>query len=167
MSNASWLLDFGIPTCMYLLRTEPIFTGLTHEYWSISPASFPDCRMGLRPSSPLTLPHLGGIYQYALVDTSGNAQSRRSAFVSRLVFELLPLLSPVSPSLPFPGRVIPRQFQVNLTPNRPQALWHPLSGRVVEAVRGGNNESSGTIAEFGGTEYMVRGRGYARSLEGF
>src|SRR4029077_2072137 len=59
-----------------------------------------------------------------------------------------------------------RQYQVNLDPNRLRAYGIPVS-RVVEAVRGGNNESSGRLLEFGGTEYMVRGRGYARSLEDF
>ena len=39
--------------------------------------------------------------------------------------------------------------------------------RVVEAVRGGNVEAGGRLIEFGGTEYMVRGRGYARSIEDF
>src|SRR4029453_1199729 len=32
---------------------------------------------------------------------------------------------------------------------------------VVDAVRGGNAETGGRLIEFGGTEYMVRGRGYA------
>ncbi len=34
---------------------------------------------------------------------------------------------------------------------------------MVEAVRSGNSELGGRLIEFGGTEYMVRGRGYARS----
>ena len=38
---------------------------------------------------------------------------------------------------------------------------------MVEAVRGGNSESGGRLIEFGGTEYMVRGRGYARSVADF
>jgi Cu(I)/Ag(I) efflux system membrane protein CusA/SilA len=59
-----------------------------------------------------------------------------------------------------------RQYQVNLDPNRLRAYGIAVS-RVVEAVRGGNSESSGRLLEFGGTEYMVRGRGYARSLEDF
>ena len=58
------------------------------------------------------------------------------------------------------------QYQVNLDPNRLRAYGIPVS-RVVEAVREGNSESSGRLLEFGGTEYMVRGRGYARSLEDF
>ncbi|HBZ53992.1 MAG TPA: CusA/CzcA family heavy metal efflux RND transporter, partial [Syntrophobacteraceae bacterium] len=39
--------------------------------------------------------------------------------------------------------------------------------RVVEAVRGGNSEVGGRLIEFGGTEYMVRGHGYARSIKDF
>jgi len=38
---------------------------------------------------------------------------------------------------------------------------------VAEAVRGGNAETGARLIEFGGTEYMVRGRGYARSIEDF
>jgi len=59
-----------------------------------------------------------------------------------------------------------RQYQVNLDPNRLRAYGIPVS-RVVEAVRGGNKESGGRLLEFGGTEYMVRGRGYARSIQDF
>jgi Cu(I)/Ag(I) efflux system membrane protein CusA/SilA len=55
---------------------------------------------------------------------------------------------------------------VNLDPNRLRAYGIPVS-RVVEAVRSGNKESGGRLLEFGGTEYMVRGRGYAHSIEDF
>jgi Cu(I)/Ag(I) efflux system membrane protein CusA/SilA len=58
------------------------------------------------------------------------------------------------------------QFQVNTDPNLLQAYGIPVSC-VVEAVRGGNNESSGRLLEFGGRVYMVRGRGYTRSPEDF
>ena len=57
-----------------------------------------------------------------------------------------------------------RQYQVNVDPNRLQAYGIPIS-RVVEAVRGGNSDVGGRLIEFGGTEYMVRGRGYAKSLQ--
>jgi len=33
----------------------------------------------------------------------------------------------------------------------------------VAAVRSGNNDVGGRLVEFSGTEYMVRGRGYAQS----
>ncbi len=38
---------------------------------------------------------------------------------------------------------------------------------MVEVVRGGNIEAGGRLIEFGGTEYMVRGRGYAQSVADF
>jgi Cu(I)/Ag(I) efflux system membrane protein CusA/SilA len=57
-----------------------------------------------------------------------------------------------------------KQFQVNIDPNRIQAFGIPIK-RVTEAIRGGNNESGGRLLEFGGTEHMVRGRGYARSIQ--
>ena len=57
-----------------------------------------------------------------------------------------------------------KQYQVNVDPNRLQAYGISIN-RVVEAVRGGNYESAGRLIEFGGTEYNIRGRGYARSLQ--
>ena len=54
-----------------------------------------------------------------------------------------------------------RQYQVNVDPNRLQRLQHSRSSKVVEAVRGGNNDVGGRLVEFSGAEYMVRGRGYA------
>ena len=47
-----------------------------------------------------------------------------------------------------------QQYQVNLDPNRLQFYNIPVS-RVVEAVRGSNNDVGGRLIEFGGTEYMV------------
>src|SRR4029078_7359944 len=59
-----------------------------------------------------------------------------------------------------------RQYQVNIDPNRLRARGIPLA-KVVEAVRGGNDEAGGRLIEVSGTEYMVRGRGYAKSVEDF
>ncbi len=57
-----------------------------------------------------------------------------------------------------------RQYQVNVDPNRLQAYKIPIM-KVVEAVRNGNNDVGGRLVEFSGTEYMVRGRGYAKSVD--
>ena len=59
-----------------------------------------------------------------------------------------------------------RQYQVNVDPNRLQAYNIPI-GNVAKAVNSGNSEVGGRLLEFGGTEYMVRGRGYARSVKDF
>ena len=55
-----------------------------------------------------------------------------------------------------------RQYQINVDPNRLRAYGLPVA-RVVDAVKSGNNDVGGRLIEAGGAEYMVRGRGYARS----
>ncbi len=55
-----------------------------------------------------------------------------------------------------------RQYQVNVDPDRMAAYGIPIS-KVIAAVRGGNNDVGGRVVEFSGREYMVRGRGYART----
>jgi Cu(I)/Ag(I) efflux system membrane protein CusA/SilA len=108
---------------------------------------------------------LGWVFQYALVDTSGQhslAELRSYQDWSlRYYLKSLPGVSEVA-SLGGFGR----QYQVNVDPNRLQAYGLSIN-RVVEAVRGGNTDVGGRLVEFGGTEYMVRGRGYARSLRDF
>jgi copper/silver efflux system protein len=108
---------------------------------------------------------LGWVYQYALVDTSGkhSLSDLRSYQDWNLSYHLR--------SVPGVAEVAPvggytRQFQVNVDPNRLQAYGIPIR-RVVEAVRSGNEEVGGRLLEFGGTEYMIRGRGYATSTEQF
>jgi len=108
---------------------------------------------------------LGWVFQYALVDTSGkHSQADLRSYQDWYLSYYLRSVPGVAEVAPIGGYT--RQYQVNLDPNRLRAYGIPIS-RVVEAVRGGNNESSGRLLEFGGTEYMVRGRGYARSLEDF
>src|ERR1700731_3030514 len=108
---------------------------------------------------------LGWIYQYALVDTSGkHSLADLRWYQDWYLSYYVRSVQGVAEVAPIGGYT--RQYQVNLDPNRLRAYGIPVS-RVVEAVRGGNSESSGRLLEFGGTEYMVRGRGYARSLEDF
>jgi copper/silver efflux system protein len=108
---------------------------------------------------------LGWIFQYALVDKSGkHSLSDLRSYQDWYLSYYLRSVPGVAEVAPIGGYT--RQYQVNLDPNRLRAYGIAVS-RVVEAVRGGNNESSGRLLEFGGTEYMVRGRGYARSLEDF
>jgi copper/silver efflux system protein len=105
---------------------------------------------------------LGWVYQYALVDTSGTntLAGLRSVqdWYLRYYLKSVPGVAEVAPVGGFG-----KQFQVNLDPNRLKAYAISVS-RVIEALRAGNAESGGRLLEFGGTEYMVRGRGYIRSL---
>ena len=108
---------------------------------------------------------LGWVYQYALVDTSGkhtlaDLRSYQDWYL-RYYLRAVPGVAEVAPIGGYT-----RQYQVNVDPNRLQAFGIPIR-RVVEAVRSGNEEVGGRLLEFGGTEYMVRGRGYATSIEEF
>ena len=108
---------------------------------------------------------LGWVYQYALVDTSGkhtlaDLRSYQDWYL-RYYLRAVPGVAEVAPVGGYT-----RQFQVNVDPNRLQAYGIPIR-RVVDAVRSGNEEVGGRLLEFGGTEYMVRGRGYATSIEEF
>jgi Cu(I)/Ag(I) efflux system membrane protein CusA/SilA len=106
---------------------------------------------------------VGWVYQYALVDTTGKhslaeLRSLQDWFL-RYQLRAVPGVAEVAPI----GGFV-RQYQVNVDPNRLQAYNVPIM-KVVEAVRGGNNDVGGRLVEFSGTEYMVRGRGYAKSID--
>jgi Cu(I)/Ag(I) efflux system membrane protein CusA/SilA len=108
---------------------------------------------------------LGWIFQYVLVDESGKhslAEMRSyQDWYLRYYLKAVPGVAEVAPLGGFG-----KQYQVNVDPNRLQAFSIPIK-RVVDAVRSGNTEVGGRLLEFGGTEYMVRGRGYARSIQDF
>jgi Cu(I)/Ag(I) efflux system membrane protein CusA/SilA len=108
---------------------------------------------------------LGWVYQYALVDTSGkHSLADLRAYQDWNLRYYLRAVPGVAEVAPVGGYT--KQYQVNVDPNRLQAYGIPIR-RVVEAVRSGNEEVGGRLLEFGGTEYMVRGRGYAKSLDEF
>jgi len=106
---------------------------------------------------------VGWVFQYVLVDTTGKQRldelrSYQDWFL-RYALRAVPGVAEVAPI----GGFV-RQYQVNVDPNRLQALKIPVM-QVVEAVRKGNNDVGGRLVEFSGAEYMVRGRGYARSVD--
>src|SRR5439155_1024725 len=57
-----------------------------------------------------------------------------------------------------------RQYQVNLDPNKLAAYRLPVKS-VIDAIRMSNNDVGGRSVELSGAEYMVRGRGYIRSIK--
>src|SRR5579863_10053771 len=104
---------------------------------------------------------VGWVFQYALIDTTGkrNLAELRSLQDWFLRYQLRSVPG-VAEVAPLGGFV--RQYQVNVDPVKLQAYRIPIS-RVVEAVRAGNNDVGGRLVEMSGAEYMVRGRGYAKS----
>jgi len=108
---------------------------------------------------------LGWIFQYALVDSTGqHSLSDLRAYEDWNLRYRLRSVPGVADVAPIGG--FSRQYQVNLDPNKLKGYGLKIA-QVVEAVRGGNSETSGRLLDFGGTEYMVRGRGYATSIEDF
>ncbi len=106
---------------------------------------------------------IGWIYQYALIDTTG----KRSLADLRSVQDWylryhLQGVEGVAEVAPIGGFV--RQYQVQVDPVRLQAYNIPIT-KVIESVRQGNNEVGGRLIEFSGAEYMIRGRGYVKSVE--
>jgi Cu(I)/Ag(I) efflux system membrane protein CusA/SilA len=108
---------------------------------------------------------VGWVFQYALVDHSGthSLDQLRSYqdWTLRYAVQSVPGVAEVASI----GGFV-KQYQITVDPNRLAAYGIPLAD-VVRAVRSSNNEVGGRLLEFAGTEYMVRGRGYAHSLEDF
>jgi Cu(I)/Ag(I) efflux system membrane protein CusA/SilA len=103
---------------------------------------------------------VGWVFQYALVDSGGHDLAQLRSVQDWYLRYHLQSVAGVAEVAPLGGFV--RQYQVNVDPNRLAAYGVPIS-KVVAAVRGGNNDVGGRLVEFTGREYMVRGRGYARS----
>jgi Cu(I)/Ag(I) efflux system membrane protein CusA/SilA len=103
---------------------------------------------------------VGWVFQYALVDSGGHDLAQLRSIQDWYLRYHLQSVAGVAEVAPLGGFV--RQYQVNVDPNRLAAYGVPIS-KVVAAVRGGNNDVGGRLVEFTDREYMVRGRGYARS----
>jgi copper/silver efflux system protein len=106
---------------------------------------------------------VGWVFQYVLVDTTGkNRLDEIRSYQDWFLRYALRAVPGVAEVAPIGGFV--RQYQVNVDPNKLQALNIPIM-KVVDAVRKGNNDVGGRLVEFSGAEYMVRGRGYAKSVD--
>lgn len=105
---------------------------------------------------------VGWVFQYVLEDTSGqnDLQELRSFQDWNLKFNLqsVPGVAEVA-SL---GGFV-KQYQITVDPAH--LLTHQITlPQIIEAVRKGNQESGGRLLEISGAEYMVRGRGYVKSV---
>jgi len=134
----------------------------TLEYLSAVLSSLP---RGVKTELGPDATGLGWVFQYALVDKSGKhslAELRSyQDWYLRYYLKAVPGVAEVAPVGGFG-----KQYQVNVDPNRLQAYGIAIN-RVAEAIRQGNTEAAGRLIEFGGTEYNIRGRGYARSIKDF
>ncbi len=106
---------------------------------------------------------VGWVYQYALVDRTGQHSSDELRSFQdwnlRYAIQSVPGVAEVAT---VGGQV--RQYQVTVNPNALAAFKLPLDA-VINAVRRGNNDVGGRLVEFSGREYMVRGRGYVKGIK--
>ena len=118
---------------------------------------------GVSPTLGPDATGVGWVYQYALVDESGAhdlAQLRSlQDWYLRYQLESVPGVAEVAAI----GGFV-KQYQIEVDPNTLAAYRLPIK-TVIEAVRDSNAEVSGRVLEMAGTEYVIRGRGYLRSIE--
>ncbi len=106
---------------------------------------------------------LGWGFSYAVLDETGehDLSDLRSLqdYTLKLALESVPGVSQVASI----GGFV-RQYQVTVDPNRLAAYNLPI-GKVMEAIRKSNRDVEGRVLELSGVEYMVRGRGYIKTLQ--
>ena len=130
------------------------------EYLSQVTPTLPD---GVRTALGPDATGVGWVYQYALVDRTGQHDlgDLRSLQDWFLKFELQTVKG-VSEVASIGGMV--RQYQVVVDPDKLRAYDIPLT-RVRDAIRRGNMESGGRVIEMAEAEYMIRATGYVNSLD--
>src|SRR6266496_1966336 len=153
--------DFGY-SFVYIVFEEGIdiywARSRTLEYLS---GGLPRLPQGVRTELGPDATGVGWVFQYALVDTSGRqGLDELRSYQDWYLQYYLKSVPGVAEVAPLGGFV--RQYQVQVDPNRLRTFNIPI-GKVLEAVRAGNNDVGGRLVEMTGAEYMVRGRGYAKT----
>ncbi|MEO5721055.1 MAG: CusA/CzcA family heavy metal efflux RND transporter [Chthoniobacterales bacterium] len=141
-------------TDMYWARSRVL------EYMNQAKANLPeDVNPVLGPDAT----GVGWIYQYALVDHTGqNSLADLRSFQDWTLRYYLQNTPGVAEVASIGGYV--NGYQIEIDPNKLLGYNIPLS-KVIAAVRQSNNDVGGRVIEFGETEYMVRGEGYIKSLD--
>ncbi|MBC7945464.1 MAG: efflux RND transporter permease subunit, partial [Burkholderiales bacterium] len=108
---------------------------------------------------------VGWVYEYALVDRTGKHDiSQLRALQDWFLKYELKSVPNVAEVATVGGLV--KQYQIVLDPERMRALRIPQS-TIIEAVQSANAETGGSVLELGEAEYMVRARGYLKTLDDF
>ena len=104
---------------------------------------------------------VGWVYQYSLVSKQQDLQQLRSIQDWYLRYELMALPG-VAEVASLGGFV--KQYQVEVDPEKLRAYHIPLS-RVKHAIQRSNMDVGGRLLEMAETEFVVRGRGYFKSVD--
>jgi copper/silver efflux system protein len=155
--------DFGI-SYVYV-----IFQDGTDIYWARSRVveylqgirgQLPD---GTNPVIGPDATGVGWVFEYALVDETGQHNlAELRGFQDWYLRYWLAAVPGVAEVASLGGFV--KQYQVNVDPNK-LAAYNVGIRDVVSAIKASNNDVEGRLLEFSGREYMVRGRGYLKSLD--
>jgi Cu(I)/Ag(I) efflux system membrane protein CusA/SilA len=155
--------DFGI-SYVYV-----IFQDGTDIYWARSRVV--EYLQGIRGqlpegTNPVIGPDatgVGWVFEYALVDETGQHNlAELRGFQDWYLRYWLASVPGVAEVASLGGFV--KQYQVNVDPNK-LAAYNIAIKDVVSAIKASNNDVEGRLLEFSGREYMVRGRGYLKSLD--
>ncbi len=146
-----------------------IFEDGTDIYWArsrvLESLSSIDSRLpaGVNPELGPDATGVGWVYQYALVDTTGNHDlaELRSIQDWFLKYELSSLQG-VAEVASVGGFV--RQYQVEVDPRKLEYFGIPLS-HVIMAIKKSSGAVGGRLLELGETEFMIRSTEYIGSLE--
>ncbi len=118
---------------------------------------------GVSPTLGPDATGVGWVFQYALVDKSGQHDlAGLRSFQDWYLRYWLQSVPGVAEVASIGGFV--KQYQVQVDPNRLLGYHIPLK-TVIEAIRRSNNDVGGRVIEASEREYMVRGKGYIRSLD--
>jgi Cu(I)/Ag(I) efflux system membrane protein CusA/SilA len=129
------------------------------EYLSQAAADLP---AGVQPRLGPDATGVGWVYNYVLVDRSGNhdlAQLRTlQDWFLKYELQTVPGVAEVATV----GGMV-KQYQVIADPEKLRAYGIPLS-RLVQRIQSANQEVGGSVLELAEAEYMVRTRGYVGSV---
>mgnify|MGYP000914007682 CR=1 FL=1 len=118
---------------------------------------------GVSPTLGPDATGVGWVFQYALVDKSGQHDlADLRTFQDWYLRYWLQSVPGVAQVASIGGFV--KQYQVQVDPTKLLGYHIPLK-KVIEAIQRSNNDVGGRVMEVTEREYMVRGRGYIRSLD--
>ena len=148
-----------------------LFKDGTDPYWARSRVLeylsqvLPRLPRGARPALGPDATGVGWVFEYALIDRSGkhDISQLRSLQDWFLKYELRTV--PGVAEFAVVGGMV-RQYQIVVDPAKLRAYRLTL-GDVRKAVESANQETGGSVIEMAEAEYMVRARGYLKSLADF